>query len=133
MAAECIPYKKPGEDITAKAGAAITGKRFVLPSANRTGGGGGGLSTALDNVYVVQHATAAGAALGVSAQTAASGSLVGVICGGIVPVTAGGTIDAGDEVEVGAAGVAVTLASGKAVGICMTGATNGNDAEIYLY
>jgi hypothetical protein len=57
---------------------------------------------------------------------------VGVIRAGIVPVTAGGTIAAGAQVEVGTNGQAVTLASGKAVGTCCDGATNGNDARIAL-
>ena len=51
----------------------------------------------------------------------------------VIPVTAGAGITFGQEVEVGAAGKAVPLASGKAAGMCLSGATNGNDAIIKLY
>jgi hypothetical protein len=122
MANELIPYEEPGSRVTAQASAAVTGKRFVNVSGNRTANG----------KYQVAHATAAGAAFGVSVYDAASGDPVGVIRVGIVPVTAGGTIAAGARVEVGANGQVVTIASGIAVGICCDGATNGNDARIAL-
>jgi hypothetical protein len=126
-------YKKPGQDFTGEATAAITGRKFVNYSANRDGGGAAALGSDLTNVPKIAHATAAGPACGVANHDAASGSLVGVTAGGIVSVTSGGTIAAGAEVEVGAAGVAVTIASGKAVGICVTGTTVGLIAEIDLY
>lgn len=122
MANECIPYSEPGQRVTGHATAGITGKRFVNVSANRQA----------DNSISVAHATAAGAVFGVSAYDAATGEKLGVIRGGIVPVTAGGTIAAGARVEVGTNGQAVVLASGIAVGTCVTGATNGNDAQIAL-
>lgn len=130
---EALRFKKPGEDLTGKATAAVTGKRFLGISANRTGGGAGGLSTDLANVYSVAHATAAGVVIGVSAHDAASGSLVGVLSGGIVPVTAGATITAGQRIEVGTNGQAIPLAAGIAVGVAMTGAASGADAEIKLF
>lgn len=141
---ECIPFKKPGEDFTGKASATVTGKRFLKVSADRTGGGAGGLSTALDNVYQVAPASANGAVCGVAAHDAASGSLVGVIAGGIVPVTADGAITAGDQIMVGATGKAKTYAPPTTttatalpvvvvVGVAMTGAADGADAEIKLY
>jgi len=48
-------------------------------------------------------------------------------------VTASGPIAAFAEVEVGAAGVAVTKTSGVAVGYAVTAAASGADAEISLY
>lgn len=125
MANECLPYYEPGRRVTGHATAAVTGKRFVMISANRQS----------DGSISVSHATAAGKVFGVSAYDAASGEKVGVLRGAgfIVPVTAGGTIAAGAEVEVGTNGQAVTIASGKAVGQAVTGATNGNDAQIALY
>lgn len=125
MANECLPYYEPGKRITCHATAGITGKRFVMVSGNRQS----------DGSISVSHATAALKVFGVSAYDAASGKKVGVLRGSgfIVPVTAGGTIAANAEVEVGTNGQAVTLASGKAVGIAVTGATNGNDAQIALY
>jgi predicted RecA/RadA family phage recombinase len=62
----------------------------------------------------------------------ASGEVVGILRGGVVPITAGGTIAAGARVEVGSTGKVVTLASGVAIGMCLTGATNNNDAMIAL-
>lgn len=123
MANELIPYYEPGKDITCQATAAVTGKRFVAVSGNRQ----------TDGSISAAHATAAGAILGVAKYDAASGAKFGVARGGIVPVTAGGTIAAGAQVEVGSNGQAVTLASGKAVGYCVNGATSSNDAQIALY
>lgn len=122
MANELIPFYEPGKRITCQATAAVTGKRFVIITANRQADGS--LSAA--------HATAAGAALGVSTYDAAIGEKFGVIRGGVVPVTAGGTIAAGARVEVGTNGQAVTFASGIPAGICVNGATSGQDAQIAL-
>lgn len=124
MANEAIPFYEPGRRLTAQATANVTGKRFVNISANRQA----------DGSLSVAHATAAGSVFGVAAYDAASGSKVGVLRGSgfVVPVTASGTIAAGARVEVGSNGQAVTLASGIAVGIAVTGATNGNDAQIAL-
>jgi hypothetical protein len=127
---ECIPYHQT-TDITVQAGAAITGKRFVHVTADRTGGPA--LSTDLKNVPIVQHANA-DHALGVSAYDIASGALGGIIGtpGRIVPVTAGGTIAAGAAVQSDATGQAITLAAGVKLGVCLSGATSGNDAQIKL-
>lgn len=143
MANDTLRFKKPGEDITAKASAGITGKRLVTISGNRTGGGAGGLSTDLVNVYQVAHAAANGAAIGVAGHDAASGSLVKVLTAGVVPVTADGSITAGDQIMVGATGKAKTYAAPTTttatalpvvvvVGVALTGATDGADAEILL-
>lgn len=133
----CMPFYETS-DITVQASAAVTGKRFVAPSANRTGGPG--LSTSATNVYVVAHAAAAAKPAGVSVYDAPSGGLLGIIGtpGRIVPVTAGAAITAGQQVEVGTAGQAVPLAvapatPGQAAGLAMTGAAIGAAAEIKLY
>lgn len=146
---ECIPFKEPGSAITCKASGAVTGKLFVKISGNRTGGGAGGLSSDLANVYQVAAVAAAGedSVLGVAKQDAADGSLVGVFTrpGIIVPVTAGATITAGDLVMADAAGKAipfvqdVTPAAGAAaatkrpLGLALTGASSNADAEIKLF
>lgn len=130
---ECLPYKEPGSAITFKATAAVTGKRFVAVSGNRTGGPG--LSTDLANVYQCAHSGAGGAAVGVSKYDTANGALGGAIRGGIVPVEAGAAIAAGASVQSDATGRAITwdgtLAS-KRLGVCMNGAAGGADAEIAL-
>lgn len=112
----------PGADVTALASAAVTGRRFVAISGNRSGG----------NVSVA-HATAAGRKFGVSKHDAAAGALVGVARDGVVWVRTAGAIAAFAEVEVGANGQAVTKSAGIAVGYALTGAASGVDAEIALY
>jgi len=123
MANECTPLFRPGRDITGLTTGAVTGKTFVDVSATRGADG------------MIKVATAAGGAkaFGVAKYDAASGALVGILRGGVVPVTAGGTIAFGAEVEVGTAGKAITLASGKAVGKAVEAGTNGNDIQIAFY
>ncbi|ERG63531.1 hypothetical protein L332_03575 [Agrococcus pavilionensis RW1] len=127
MANECIPAYRPGHDITATAGGAITGKTFVDAST--------ALDVAAGTPVTVVTATAAGLTFGVASRDTASGAKLHVLRGPgtVVPVTAGGTIARGAEVEVGASGRAVTLASGKARGRALTAGTSGNDVFIELY
>jgi hypothetical protein len=115
----------PGANVTGEATATITAKTFLAISGNRTSGGN----------IAVAPATAAGRIAGVARDSAATGELVTLARGNsrCVKVTAGGTIAAFAEVEVGANAKAVTKASGVAVGYALTGATSGNDAEISLY
>lgn len=134
---ECIPYKEPGSAFTFKATAAVTGKRFLRPSANRTGGPG--LSTDLANVYQCAHAAAGGPAVGVSKHDVANGALGGAHVGGIVPVTAGAVIAAGDRVASDANGQAIPYAAGGTIatdpvvlGVAMNGAAAGADVEVLL-
>lgn len=114
---------EPGRDLTAQASAAVTGKRFVAVSGNRTANG---------NVAVA-HAAAAGRVFGVAAHDAAQNQLVRVARGGVVRVTAAGAIAAFAEVQVGAGGTATALAAGVAVGFALTAVADGADAEIALY
>lgn len=125
MANENVGVYEPGSDITCKTSGAVTGKRFVAITGNRSS----------DGNITVAHATAAGRVFGVSKYDAASGALVGVARGNsrVTFVTAGGNIAAFAEVEVGSNGQAVTKSSGIAVGYAVTAATSGNDAEISLY
>ena len=124
MANELIDIYKPGTDITGRASAAVTGKRFLKISGNRAGGN-----------IAVAHADAGGRTCGVATFDAASGSVVGVARGNsrVVPVTADGAIAAWAEVEVGTAGKAKTIGTGKAVGYALTAAADGADAQISLY
>src|SRR5262245_8132936 len=115
----------PGDNITGEATATITAKTFLAISGNRTDGGN----------IAVAPAAAAGRIVGVARNDAASGEFVAVARGNsrVVKVTAGGSIAAFAEVEVGANAKAVTKASGVAVGYALTAATSGADAEISLY
>ena len=127
MANECIPAYRPGDDVTATAGGAITGKTFVDISA--------ALNPTAGTTATVVTATAAGLSVGVASRDTASGAKLHVLRGkgSVVPVTAGGTIAVGAEVEVGANGRAVTLASGKPRGRAWSAGTSGNDVFIELY
>lgn len=115
----------PGADITAQATAAVTARRFLAVSGNRTDGG---------NVAVAP-AAAGVRACGVAGNDAAIGELVRVVRGNsrVVKVLASGAIAANDEVQVGANGTAATKAAGIAVGYAITGAADATDAEISLY
>ena len=124
MANDNVGVYEPGRDISGRAAAAVTGKRFLAIAGNRASG----------NISV-QHATAAGRVCGVSKYDAANGDIVGVARGNsrVTFVTSGGALAAFDEVEVGADGKAVKKTAGVAVGYAVTGAASGADAEISLY
>ncbi|HOW00562.1 MAG TPA: DUF2190 family protein [Rhodoglobus sp.] len=134
MANECIPLYRPGSDITAVAGGAITGKTFVKVSAGLNPGNPvTGTSSTL--VTVVTN-TAAGKAFGVATYDAASGARLPIICGpgNVVPVTSGAAVTAGAEVESDASGRAITLAAGKPLGMALSASTGaGQDLFVRLY
>ncbi|NKY17528.1 capsid cement protein [Tsukamurella spumae] len=113
----------PGADVTAQATAAITARRLVFISANRASGGN----------LSVAHAPAGGRVFGVAVDDATVGDLVGVARDGVLRVTAGAAITAGAEVEVGAAGKAITKNTGTAIGYAVTNAVTDGIAEIALY
>lgn len=133
MANDLAPYKRPGEDFTGHATAAITGKRFLVISGARTSGPG--LSATADGGnYRVAQAGAGAHAIGVSKYDAALNGKVGVTSGGIVPVTAGAAITAGTAVQSDANGQAIPLAAGIKLGVAMNDASGaGVDAEIMLF
>jgi len=124
MANEVAPLFRPGRDITGLATGAITGGRFIGVSATRD---------ATTGLIKVAHATAATRALGVAAADIASGAIGAILRGGVVPVTAGGAITAGAQVEVGTDGKAVALASGIAVGIAVETGSNNNPVFVALH
>lgn len=134
----CEPLFKGGSvDITVRTTAAVVGKTFARTSGDIQSGPA--LTTAvLPSTYDggnLQMATC-GAGLkasGVFAYDAPSGAVVPIHRkGAIVPVTAGAGITAGVQVEVGAAGSAITLASGIAVGVAHTTALTGADCYVEL-
>lgn len=122
MANEAKPLFRPGANVTVKTTAAVTGKTFVGVSA----------APDADDLIKAATATAATKAFGVAARDIASGDVGLILRGGIVNVTAGGTIAAGAEVEVGSGGKAVTLASGKSVGTAVSAGTSNNDVLVAL-
>lgn len=126
MANESIPLYRPGGDLSVLTTGAVTGKTFVDVSAARD---------ATTGLIKAVTATAAGKTLGIAAQDIASGAIGPVICtpGVITYVTAGASVAAGVEVEVGTGGKAITLASGSPVGRALEAGTNNNDLLIRYY
>ena len=149
MANDLIPYKRPGEDVTGYAVAAITGKRCVqiaaakpvgekaegnpvtIPSGTPTGGGG---------TYRVAHPSGAGANGGAAKMVfgvakydqPTVGKLVGIARAGIVPITASAAITAGQGVQVAADGTVVPFTTGVMIGTACDDCANGADAEVAL-
>lgn len=120
---ECIPYSETS-DLTFLATGAVTGKRCVTISDTRSG----------EN-YRAAHTSAGAKATGVAAYDVASGAFGQMIGtpGRVVPITAGGTISAGAEVEVGSNGQVIAYSSGIKVGQALDAGTNGNDVRVKLY
>lgn len=132
---ECIPYFDAGEDVSVRAEAAVTGKRFVKVSDPQDGPANMGLDpAATGGRIVVSHCPAGEKPFGVASYDAAiNGHLYAIRGQKIVPVTAGASITAGQQVEVGTNGQAIPLASGVAVGLAVDSAANGTDCPIALY
>lgn len=123
MANETKPLFRPGKDVTVLTTGAVTGKTFVSVSAARDTATG---------LIKVATATAALKPFGLATADAASGAVLGVHRGGIIPATAGGAIAAGALVEIGTGGKVVTLASGVPVGQALEAGTTNNDVLIAL-
>lgn len=102
-------YEIPNLRFSAVAGEAITRRRFVKPST--------------DPEFLM--ADAGEAAVGVSMNDPAENEVLEV-ADGIVMVEAGEAITAGQEVQSGANGVAMVLASGKKTGTAITGGDTGD-------
>jgi hypothetical protein len=150
---ECIPLKVPGEAITVQATGTTGGKRFCKISAPRVGGGLTGgtsrvvssgpgygantLSTDTKDVsQVIQCSVSGEAALGVTGWDLATGDIGKAYTrghGNVLPIIAGASITAGQEVQTDANGAAIPLASGKALGYALDSAANAADCEILLY
>ena len=123
MADYRIDVYEDGEDLTGRAVLAVTAKRFLKISGDRQG------------VIAVAPADDGGRVCGVAKVDAPIGAVVAIARGNarVVHVTASGLLTAFDEVQVGAAGQAVTKSTGTAVGYVLTGAAAGTDAEVSLY
>lgn len=131
---ECIPLFEPGAAISAKAEAAVTGKRCVQISDPAEAGFGNELAaTALGGNIVVSHGTVKEKPLGVASYDAGIGERLYVITGGVVPITNTGGVTAGDEVEVAANGQVQTLTDGVAIGVALDSASTGEDCFVKLY
>lgn len=122
-----IPYFEPGDRVSATATATIVGKTFVGISGN----------LASDNTLQVATCAQYAKPFGVAEYNAASGTWLGVVREGIVPVTCGASsLTAGVEVMSDANGCAVvwdTTVGHRPAGMCLNGATAASDAMIALY
>lgn len=144
MANDCIPYYRPGEDITGHVTADVIGKRVVRISATPTTGPGLAATAEGANVRVAPCAGATQQPFGVSKYDALAGAKVGVIREGVVPVTAGASVSAGDLVMADATGRVITyvgpittnaaalLSLPYVVGQALNDATVGNDCMVAL-
>lgn len=106
-----LPKFKPGQSVTYKASAAITGGQLVEVTGNRTVG-----PAAADSAKVV----------GVAGFDAAIGDDVTVFWGGVQRLTALGAIAAGATVTAAAAGKATTGGTNK-IGTALEAAAAAND------
>lgn len=116
--AEYLPIFKPGQAITLKASATITGGQLVAVSGSGTVAPAGAASTAV---------------VGMAAFDAALNDNVTIFAGGVQNCTASGAVTAGDPVIAAAAGAVATSATppaGQQVGVALSTATNGNKVRV---
>lgn len=103
----------PGHTLTRIASAAVEEYRFVTAAGT--------------------HAGAGAAAIGVALTGAAAGGSITVVINGTVPVTAGATIAAGDQLASDAQGRAVPAAEGDVInGVALEAVAAGDEAEVLL-
>jgi hypothetical protein len=116
--AEYLPIYRPGQALTLKASAGITGGQLVAVS------GAGTVATA---------GAAAANWVGVAAFDASTNDNVTIHCGGVQSLTASGSIAAGDSLVSAASGQVATGAAATPsafVGVALTAATNGNKVRV---
>lgn len=108
-------YEIPGLRFSLPAGGTVPIYRFVTANAQSNG----------------VLATAGEEAIGVSMNEVSADQVL-EIADGIVMIEAGGTVEAGDVVQAGAAGKAIKQTNGAALGVAITGATNGRLVAVKL-
>ena len=112
--AEYLPIFKPGQAVTLKASAAITGGQIVEVTGSGTVGPAGAASTKC---------------VGVAGFDAAQNDNVTIYTGGVQHCTASGVIAAGDVVQAAAAGAIATGAVAP-LGIALSAAANAADVRV---
>jgi hypothetical protein len=109
---EAIAYYDPGDDLTGQATAAITGRRFLRPTAAKQVGSQALANDTFGGSIPVAHSGAGLKPLAVSVYDAAIGEKLPIARGHkVFPVEAGGAMTAGDSVMSDATGRAVTWTS----------------------
>jgi hypothetical protein len=112
--ADYLPTFKPGQAITLKASATITGGQLVEVTGSGTVGPAGAASTKV---------------VGVAGFDAATNDNVVIYSDGVQHLTASGAITAGDIVQAAAAGQIAT-GSVAPLGIALNTAANGADVRV---
>jgi hypothetical protein len=140
---ECIPYYEGPytQTITVHAGYAVTGKTFVGPLSTFQGSGPALAPDPLasgdgGNLIAPSAPAAGGLVSGVASWDVPSAGKVVILrgAGSVLPVTAGGVVAVGDELQVDATGKVVTATSGRKVGKAHSAAGGaGTDVEVELY
>ena len=118
--AEYLPIYKPGQALTLKASATITGGQLVAVTGSGTVGPAGAASTAF---------------VGAAGFDAEVNGNVTIFCGGVQNLTASGAITAGSPVIAGANGTVVTSATppaGQQVGVALTTAADGAKVRVLV-
>ena len=111
-------YEQVWKSITGVPGENFANKRYTFVN--------------LDSSEKLVTASAGEIAIGVIQEPNNVGEPAQVVVHGVSFVQLGGTVAAGAEVEVGADGTAVALATGKAVGICVVGGGAGDIGSVLL-
>lgn len=112
--AEYLPIYKPGQAITLKASAAITGGQVVEVTGDGTVGPAGAASTKV---------------LGVAGFDAAINDNVTVYAGAVQHCTASGAITAGDTVQAAASGKVATGTTAP-IGLALSTAADAADVRV---
>jgi hypothetical protein len=116
--AEYLPIYKPGQALTLKASAAITGGQLVAVSGSGT---------------VAPAGAASASWVGVAAFDAGTNDNLTIHSSGVQALTASGAVTAGDQVVSAAGGQVSTgtpASSGAFVGIALTTAANGAKVRV---
>lgn len=121
--ANANPILDPSQAFTGQAsGAAVTGCRLLKVAAAKTDG----------NPLPVAHCGATDVPIAVSGHDAAQNSYLVCYPRQVLLVEAGGTVTAGQSVEVMAAGKVQNYSSGTKVGKAWTSGTNGSFVLVQL-
>lgn len=128
---EAIAYFDPGDDLTGQATAAITGRRFVVPSAAKQAGSQALAADTFGGSIPVAPAGAGVKPLAVATYDAAIGAKLPLARGHkVFPVEAGAAIAPGQEVQSDATGRAIPLAAGRPAGMCLNNITAAGQIAI---
>ncbi|UKO91059.1 DUF2190 family protein [Gordonia amicalis] len=120
MTNESKPLFRPAAAITARATTAVTGSRLVAPSGT------------YDGNFPVTHCGDGASPLGVASADIPSGQLGTLLREGVVPVTAGAAVTAGQSLQSDAQGRVVPRTTGRTVGLAVANGTTGLPTYVAL-